>query len=125
MFEIKCSKAQYERIIKAGCTFFENGKCFLGKTFRFCPNLDDPTITSCSECLRENIKRINENKRKKQTFQKPVVQQLAGRDSEFPVEMSCPNCFQPIIIIEAWKKLNYKPRFCYECGQALDWGEKE
>lgn len=71
--------------------------------------------------LRARLKVFEDIEDKKHTFQKPVVQQLAVQDSKFPVEMSCPNCFQPIIIIEAWKKLNYKPRFCYECGQAFDW----
>ena len=81
------------------------------------------TATQAAE-LRARLKVFEDIEDKKQTFfKKPVVQQLRGWDSEFPVEMSCPNCFQPIIIIEAWKKLNYKPRFCYECGQALDWSE--
>lgn len=58
MFEVKCSKAQYERIIEAGLSFFKNDKCFLGKTFRSCPNIDNIKITSCSECLRKNIIKI-------------------------------------------------------------------
>lgn len=60
MFEVKCSKAQYERIIEAGRCFYENGKCFLGKTVRSCPNIDITSITSCSECLRKHIKKKGE-----------------------------------------------------------------
>lgn len=61
MIEIKCSKAQYERLMDAARSYYENDKCFLGKTFRSCPYIDSKE-KSCPECLREHIKRICKEK---------------------------------------------------------------
>lgn len=55
MIKIQCSKAQYKRLIKAGQSYFEDGKCFLGKTFLSCPYIDNKKA-DCSECIREHIK---------------------------------------------------------------------
>lgn len=59
MIVIKCSKAQYERIIDAGKSYFENNKCFIGKTFYSCPTIQKNSNIKCDECLRKNIKRID------------------------------------------------------------------
>lgn len=63
MIEIKCTKAQYERLIECTKSYYEDGKCFLGKTIRFtCPNFNKPNI-DCGKCLREHIKRVNGKKK--------------------------------------------------------------
>lgn len=57
MIEIKCSKAQFERIMKnlteAGCLV--DGKCVLGKGLYTCYSTLGK-VTSCTECLRKHIK---------------------------------------------------------------------
>lgn len=60
MIEIKCTKAQYERLIECAKSYYENGKCFLGKTIIYtCPCNNKPSIIqSCDDCLRNHIKRI-------------------------------------------------------------------
>ncbi len=60
MIEIKCSKAQYKRIITALSTSgLINGKCVLGKDGYSCPSVNgkNPSLT-CTECLRKNIVRM-------------------------------------------------------------------
>lgn len=61
MIEIKCSKAQFDRImvnlITAGCLV--GHKCVLGKSQYTCPALNgkEPTL-NCTDCLKRNIKHI-------------------------------------------------------------------
>lgn len=62
--EIKCSKAQFDRIMTnlstCGCLSRSNGMavCVLGKSQYSCPAINgkNPQLT-CSECLRKNIVR--------------------------------------------------------------------
>ena len=61
MIKIECSKAQYERVIKA-CVYYgvdKNGRCVLGKNQFSCPSANgkNPNLT-CTQCLKNNIKNI-------------------------------------------------------------------
>ena len=60
MIEIKCSKAQFERILTnlTDCGMLINERCVLGKSYTTCPALNgkNPDLR-CAECLRKNIKR--------------------------------------------------------------------
>lgn len=59
MIEIKCTQAQYDRLIDCAQAYFKNGKCFLGKGFISCPAIKKPEQKiECEECLRKHIKRI-------------------------------------------------------------------
>ncbi len=62
MIEIKCSKAQYNRIIEKlmfGGTV--NGKCVLGKNEFTCPAVNGlkPELT-CTECFKKKFKRVED-----------------------------------------------------------------
>lgn len=67
MIEIKCTKAQYDRLIECVQSYYEDGKCFLGKSIRFtCPNYKDKnTAISCEECLKKHIKRVDKTQKEK------------------------------------------------------------
>lgn len=59
MIEIKCSKAQFNRIIHRlmiGCLI--DDKCVLGKNEFTCHFIKGKT-PSCTECLKQHIKRID------------------------------------------------------------------
>lgn len=61
MIEIKCSKTQFDRIMKnltEGGIIVKN-KCVLGKSVYTCPSINgrEPKLT-CKDCLKRNIKRI-------------------------------------------------------------------
>lgn len=59
MIEIKCSKAQYERVLsKCQNGPLIDGKCVLGKNENTCPALVGDKFLSCDQCLRKNIKHI-------------------------------------------------------------------
>lgn len=61
MIEIKCTKAQYDRLIECAKSYYNNdsGKCFLGKKIWLsCQTHTKGIDISCEECLREHIKRI-------------------------------------------------------------------
>lgn len=64
MIQIQCTKAQYDRLIDAASTYFENNKCFLGKTFLSCPYIDTINKITCEDCLRMRIKRVIKEKKK-------------------------------------------------------------
>ena len=65
MIEIKCSKAQFNRIITnlaaSGYSLNSSGNavCILGKSYHNCPAINgkSPELT-CTQCLNKNIKRI-------------------------------------------------------------------
>ena len=61
MIEIKCSKAQFDRIMKnlTEGGILVNNKCVLGKSAGTCPSVNgtEPEL-SCKDCLKRNIKRI-------------------------------------------------------------------
>lgn len=62
MIEIKCTQAQYNRLIECAKSYYDNesGKCFLGKTSWFsCPTHTKGIEFSCEECLKQHIKRIS------------------------------------------------------------------
>lgn len=62
MIEIKCTQAQYNRLIECAKSYYDNesGKCFLGKTIWFsCPTHTKGIEISCEECLKQHIKRIS------------------------------------------------------------------
>ncbi len=65
MIEIKCTKAQYERLICAAKTYYEKDVCFLGKTFYSCPSINQQSVTDCDECLRKHIKRVDKKGERK------------------------------------------------------------
>lgn len=61
LIEIKCSKAQFDRIMMnlttAGCLV--NNRCVLGKSQYTCPALSGKeSELSCTQCLKRNIKHI-------------------------------------------------------------------
>jgi len=59
MVEIKCSKAQYTRIINTlidGGPLID-GRCILGKTFSTCPALKGKPI-DCPTCIKNNFKHV-------------------------------------------------------------------
>lgn len=68
MVEIKCSKAQFDRIMTnlstCGCLCKSNGLsvCVLGKSQYTCPAINgkSPELT-CKQCLEKNIKRVQES----------------------------------------------------------------
>lgn len=64
MIEIKCSKAQFNRIMTnltdAGCLV--DGKCVLGKGYNTCPSLNKNKTISCKDCLNNHIKHVNTDK---------------------------------------------------------------
>lgn len=59
MIEVKCSKAQYNRIIKALMqSGLVNGKCVLGKDGYSCPICTGASNElDCKKCLEKHIKR--------------------------------------------------------------------
>ena len=52
----------------------------------------------------------------KATPKKPV-----GFTADQASRLVCPTCKQPTINV--WSQLEFRPRHCYYCGQALDWGD--
>ena len=64
MIEIKCSKTQYDRIIKALVRHGQlYGKCVFGKDGYTCPSLNGRgEKTTCAECLHKNIVRKEDGK---------------------------------------------------------------
>lgn len=62
MIEIKCSKAQFDRILTSltDCGMLFSGCCVLGKSYATCPatNGSQPDLR-CKECLKKNVKRID------------------------------------------------------------------
>ena len=60
MIEIKCTKAEYKRIINALlCSNYQDGgKCVMGKGPWTCPAINDENSKlTCEDCLKNNIKR--------------------------------------------------------------------
>ena len=56
--EVKCTKAQYERLIECVKSYYEDGKCFLGKSIFFtCPAYRTSTNIDCEACLRKKLKK--------------------------------------------------------------------
>ena len=57
--EVKCTKAQYERLIECAKFYYEDGKCFLGKSIYFtCPAYRNSDI-DCEACLRKHITKVD------------------------------------------------------------------
>ena len=58
MFEIKCSKAQFKRIIdclmRSGLD--ADGRCILGKSEFSCPVTNGNPNLTCSECIKKNVR---------------------------------------------------------------------
>lgn len=54
---------------------------------------------------------------KKQIPKKPLKQEFGF----FDFRLVCPECEQPIA--RYFNKKEYKPRYCHNCGQALDWSD--
>ena len=73
MIEIKCSKAQYNRIINS---IIDTGrliddKCILGKTFKTCPSLKGKPV-DCPTCIKNNFKHVpTEEKPESKAFVPP------------------------------------------------------
>lgn len=69
--------------------------------------------------LEEN----DSNALEKQIPKKPLEQKYGFCDlvGFFYVRLVCPECKQPIA--QYSKKKEYKPRYCHNCGQALDWSD--
>lgn len=65
MIEIKCSQAQYDRLIDCAKSYFENYVCFLGKHYYSCPSINNLECIECDECLKKHIKRIGKNAKTK------------------------------------------------------------
>lgn len=53
----------------------------------------------------------------KQIPKKPLEQQIGFCG----FRLVCPECEQPIA--RYFNKREYKPKYCHNCGQALDWSE--
>lgn len=61
MIEIKCSKAQYNRIIYAMANAqLSNGRCVIGKSYQTCPALYVDKSLTCEACIRKRVKRIED-----------------------------------------------------------------
>lgn len=65
LIEIKCSKAQFDRIIAnlttTGCLI--NNRCVLGKSKYTCPAINGKEhLLNCPQCLKRNIKHIGKDK---------------------------------------------------------------
>ena len=60
MIKIECSKAQFERIIKAMTeSNLTNNTCVLGKTAWTCPQVNDSHSTvTCEKCIRDKVVRL-------------------------------------------------------------------
>lgn len=57
----------------------------------------------------------------KQIPRKPTEKVQEGFDFEVAHCLVCSYCNAPIVNV--WSKVEYKPKFCHYCGQALDWSE--
>lgn len=55
--EIKCSKAQFKRILESMESYYEDGRCVLGKTHETCPSVYVKNA-SCADCIRRNVVRV-------------------------------------------------------------------
>lgn len=72
---------------------------------------------------KEDVQTVK-NALEKQIHKKPLEQKYGFCDlvGFFYVRLVCPECKQPIA--QYSKKKEYKPRYCHNCGQALDWSEQ-
>lgn len=52
--------------------------------------------------------------------EKPIMVAMEGFDAEVASHLCCPSCKNPIV---SQFVRDYKPKYCSECGQKLDWGE--
>lgn len=64
-----------------------------------------------------------ENAVEKQIPKKPLKQKFGFCDlvGFFDFRLVCPECEQPIA--RYFNKKEYKPRYCHNCGQAIDWSD--
>lgn len=69
-----------------------------------------------SGVINEALKAV-ENAVKKQIPKKPLKQKIGY----FDFRLVCPECEQPIA--RYFNKREYKPKYCHNCGQALDWSD--
>nr|DAE34489.1 MAG TPA: LysW biosynthesis protein LysW [Caudoviricetes sp.] len=86
----------------------------------YCLKCDNDRIPTTQKDL-QTIKEALE----KQIPKKPLKQKFGFCDlvGFFDFRLVCPECEQPIA--QYFNKKEYKPRYCHNCGQALDWSEVE
>lgn len=87
------------------------------------------SIDYCLECNNDSIPTTQEDLQtikkalEKKIPKKPLEQKYGFCDlvGFFYVRLVCPECKQPVA--QYSKKKEYKPRYCHNCGQALDWSD--
>ena len=87
------------------------------------------SINYCLKCNNDSIPTTQEDLKtikealEKQIPKKPLEQKYGFCDlvGFFYVRLVCPECKQPVA--QYSKKKEYKPRYCHNCGQALDWSD--
>lgn len=52
---------------------------------------------------------------------KPFMIADKGFEADESSHLCCPGCKMPIINV--WSKRDYKPRYCHNCGQKLNWND--
>lgn len=73
-------------------------------------------LIECREVIHEVLE--------KQIPEKPLEQKygFCDLDGFCYSRLVCPECEQPIA--RYFNKREYKPKYCHNCGQALDWSER-
>ena len=61
--KIACTKAMYERIVTSMESYFEDGRCALGRNYYSCPSIQRDDRITCKQCIRDNVVRIEHKQR--------------------------------------------------------------
>lgn len=64
---IACTKAMYERIVTSMETYFEDGRCALGRNYYSCPSIQRDNSITCKQCIRNNVIRIEHKQKEEST----------------------------------------------------------
>lgn len=85
-------------------------------------------IESIDYCLECDNDRIPTTQKDLQTIKEALEKQIPKKPLKqefgfFDFRLVCPECEQPIA--RYFNKKEYKPRYCHNCGQALDWSKNE
>lgn len=113
MIEIKCTKAQYKRIIKAlnQCGLID-GKCVLGKDGYTCPIcIGTSSEFNCLKCLERHIVRKDDNG---QWIYHEFVSSYDGAKSGY----SCP-CCNAFVDENIFCMDEFHKGYCGNCGAKL------
>lgn len=85
-------------------------------------------ILSLIECYEKLEQLINEHFELKEKHEK-LVDKATPKKGVWKYDcirdgvLCCPNCNK--VITNVWSKLDYEPKYCHCCGQALDWSKDD